>query len=364
MTGSSIRYIIGIGLAIVLIPLSLIVFVVSGGNPQQPNLQLASQQQLKPDAPVPARYVAWVIRAGKTCPDIGPALVAAQIDVESGWNEDAIAVNPTEKGGNATGLGQFQDATWKTWGGDADGDGTNSPTDGEDAIIALAKFMCGNVSWAKTELQKKTLAGDPVELALAAYFCGRQCVLDAKGVPSTGKAREYPQRVLGRLDKYGVSPAAGATGQWTLPLANGSYRIVSGFGPRAGKLHAGTDFAAPRGTPIRAASAGKVIVVVCNAGNGNCDVDGGINVGGCGWYVDIQHDSGIVTRYCHMLRKPSVIVGQQIPAGHPLGVVGSSGNSSGPHLHFEVHKTGKGKRASNGNAINPVPFLRSVNLNP
>ncbi|MGH8420749.1 MAG: peptidoglycan DD-metalloendopeptidase family protein [Pseudomonas fluorescens] len=364
MTTSSTRYLIGIGAAVVLIPLMLIVMIASSGNPNLPELQPAAQQELKADAPIPAKYVAWVKRAGKTCPEIGPALIAAQIDAESGWNESATAVNPPEKGGNATGLAQFQDGTWKTWGSDADGDGANSPTDGEDAIMALAKLMCSNISWAKTELHQKTLTGDPLELALAAYFCGRQCVLDAKGVPSTGKAREYPQRVLSRLGKYGLSPAAGATGQWTLPLASGSYRIVSGFGPRAGKLHAGTDFSAPKGTPIRAASAGKVIAVICNAGNNNCDVDGSPKISGCGWYVDIQHAGNIITRYCHMLRKPNVTVGQDVPTGHSLGVVGSSGNSSGAHLHFEVHKVKKGKKANNDNAVNPVPFLRSVNLSP
>jgi murein DD-endopeptidase MepM/ murein hydrolase activator NlpD len=57
-----------------------------------------------------------------------------------------------------------------------------------------------------------------------------------------------------------------------------------------------------------------------------------------------------------MGRAPDVHVGQPVSAGQPLGVVGSSGNSSGPHLHFEVHE---GYPASEANAINPVPFMQS-----
>jgi murein DD-endopeptidase MepM/ murein hydrolase activator NlpD len=69
--------------------------------------------------------------------------------------------------------------------------------------------------------------------------------------------------------------------------------------------------------------------------------------------VDIEHDGGIVTRYCHMLTRPDVQQGQVVTAGQIIGVVGSSGHSSGPHLHFEVH-LGDHSRAS---AVDPVPFM-------
>lgn len=68
------------------------------------------------------------------------------------------------------------------------------------------------------------------------------------------------------------------------------------------------------------------------------------------------HAQGIITRYCHLVSRPLVAVGDTVQAGDVIGDVGSSGNSSGPHLHFEVHVDGD--RSSRG-AIDPVPFMRS-----
>ena len=134
--------------------------------------------------------------------------------------------------------------------------------------------------------------------------------------------------------------------------------IVSGFrsGDRPG--HDGVDLGAARGTPIHAATGGIVTVVRCNitpASHG-CDVDGSPQTPGCGWYVDIDHPGGVVTRYCHQLVAPYVHVGQQVAAGDVIGLVGSSGHSSGPHLHFEVH-LGDHTAAS---AVDPVAFMASV----
>ncbi|MEV8504512.1 M23 family metallopeptidase [Actinoplanes sp. NPDC051475] len=131
--------------------------------------------------------------------------------------------------------------------------------------------------------------------------------------------------------------------------------IVSGFrtGQRPG--HDGVDLGAARGTRIVAASAGTVSRVRCNVGAGSCDVDGHPGLGGCGWYVDITHPAGVITRYCHMLTRPLVREGQTVVAGQQLGVVGSSGNSSGPHLHFEVHRNGD---AGSTGAIAPQDWMR------
>jgi murein DD-endopeptidase MepM/ murein hydrolase activator NlpD len=62
-----------------------------------------------------------------------------------------------------------------------------------------------------------------------------------------------------------------------------------------------------------------------------------------------------------MLNRPNIRVGQRVQAGQPIGSVGSSGNSSGPHLHFEVHT---GAPADNSNAVNPVIFLRKAGVKP
>jgi murein DD-endopeptidase MepM/ murein hydrolase activator NlpD len=137
--------------------------------------------------------------------------------------------------------------------------------------------------------------------------------------------------------------------------------IVSPFGMRDGALHAGVDIAAAEGTPIHAAASGVVIRVRCNAhlANGgyySCDVDGDpVTVRGCGWYVEIQHADRTVTRYCHMVSRPLADVGQTVAVGQVIGMVGSSGHSSGPHLHLEAHL---GAPATNANAVNPVDFFR------
>jgi hypothetical protein len=78
-----------------------------------------------------------------------------------------------------------------------------------------------------------------------------------------------------------------------------------------------------------------------------------------GWYVDIEHAGPggvIVTRYCHMLVHPAVDEGQHVIAGQVIGISGSSGHSSGPHLHYEVHLGDHSPAA----AVDPVPFMARV----
>ena len=115
--------------------------------------------------------------------------------------------------------------------------------------------------------------------------------------------------------------------------------IVAPWGQdRGDHKHAGVDLGAPKLTPIRAVAAGVVSTSKCNAPEWHgCDTDGYPGLGGCGWYVDVRHDGNIATRYCHMVRRPDVTYGQHVDVGQPIGLVGTSGHSSGPHLHFEVH---------------------------
>jgi murein DD-endopeptidase MepM/ murein hydrolase activator NlpD len=153
--------------------------------------------------------------------------------------------------------------------------------------------------------------------------------------------------VCGPTTRSAPSPA------WMLPVSAG---LVSGFRTSTRPAHDGVDLGAARFTPIRSAAAGTVIRVVCNASTNNCNVDGSRSISGCGWYVEVLHAGGIVTRYCHMVRRPSVTVGQRVAKGTVLGNVGSSGASSGPHLHFEVHT---GQPATRANAVSPIAFMRA-----
>jgi murein DD-endopeptidase MepM/ murein hydrolase activator NlpD len=118
-------------------------------------------------------------------------------------------------------------------------------------------------------------------------------------------------------------------------------RIASGFGYRIDpvyktvKFHAGLDFAAPQGTPIYATADGRV-TTSGNAGNG------------FGNHVILSHGFGYETLYGHMVRVKSR-VGQTVKRGEVIGWVGSTGKSTGPHLHYEVHKYGK--------QIDPIYFF-------
>lgn len=122
----------------------------------------------------------------------------------------------------------------------------------------------------------------------------------------------------------GAAPGPVGPGGRTWPVAA---PITSGFGTRvhpltgSPRLHAGIDLGAPTGTPIRAAAAGTVVVAGVMGGYGNT--------------VDIRHGDGTTTRYAHQSRL-LVRAGQQVAAGQVIGLVGSTGASTGPHLHFEV----------------------------
>ncbi|MCL6449979.1 MAG: M23 family metallopeptidase [Acetobacteraceae bacterium] len=111
-------------------------------------------------------------------------------------------------------------------------------------------------------------------------------------------------------------------------------RISSYFGPRWGRRHDGVDIAAAYGTPIRAAAAGRVRLAGW--------------MGGYGRTVIIDHSGGLTTLYGHASQL-LVRAGQRVAAGETVARVGSSGNSTGPHLHFEVRVGGK--------ARNPLNYL-------
>jgi murein DD-endopeptidase MepM/ murein hydrolase activator NlpD len=128
------------------------------------------------------------------------------------------------------------------------------------------------------------------------------------------------------------------------PISNRELkRLASGFGIRLHpvykvmKMHEGLDFAAPRGTPIYATGDGIVKVVKKS-------------VTGYGNEVVINHGYGFLTRYAH-LQAFKVTVGQKVKRGQCIGYVGSTGCTSGPHLHYEVIKNGK--------KVNPAYYLLS-----
>jgi murein DD-endopeptidase MepM/ murein hydrolase activator NlpD len=112
--------------------------------------------------------------------------------------------------------------------------------------------------------------------------------------------------------------------------------LTSGFGRRWGRMHKGIDIAAPVGTPIMASAPGEVI-------------SAGWNSGGYGNLVKVRHPDGSVTLYAHNSR---ILVrrGQKVDQGQQIAEMGSTGFSTGPHLHYEIHASGRG-------AQNPMAFL-------
>ena len=121
------------------------------------------------------------------------------------------------------------------------------------------------------------------------------------------------------------------TGRFIWPV-NGTF--TSPFGMRWGRLHAGIDIAAPTGTAIRAADSGTVQIASWYGGYGN--------------YTCIGHGGGVSTCYGHQ-SSIGVSGGQNVSQGQVIGAVGSTGHSTGPHLHFEVR--------INGSPVDPMGYL-------
>lgn len=165
-------------------------------------------------------------------------------------------------------------------------------------------------------------------------------------LPEFQKLLEELSRVLDdRADKLGVLDSllmddrlARKTIPTTLPVAAGYYSSNYGYrlDPITGRssFHTGVDLIAPPGTPVLAAAGG----VVSKAGY----------VPEYGNVVEIDHDNGLTTRYAHLLRS-QVKAGDVVMKGQPIALVGSTGRSTGPHLHFEVREKGI--------PLNPNKFL-------
>jgi murein DD-endopeptidase MepM/ murein hydrolase activator NlpD len=153
------------------------------------------------------------------------------------------------------------------------------------------------------------------------------------------KEREYQEWLASQPPKTqtGSNTVNGIT--WLMPI-NYTY-FSSPFGYRIHpihgdwRFHAGVDLSAPQGTPIYATRGGQVTIASYEAG-------------GAGYWVSINHLDGFSTRYMHMTHF-IVSPGQYVAAGQVIGYCGSTGGSTGPHLHFGVYY--------NGQAVNPAQYI-------
>ena len=139
--------------------------------------------------------------------------------------------------------------------------------------------------------------------------------------------------------KVGGAASAHLPSLWPVmgPLRSGYGVRSNPFGGSSTEFHKGQDIAVPLGTPIMATADGVVIAAEWHHGYGNA--------------IYIDHGNGINTRYGHLSRI-DVVVGQTVKRGDLIGLSGSTGRSTGPHLHYEVR--------INGEATNPLPYLPPV----
>jgi len=169
-----------------------------------------------------------------------------------------------------------------------------------------------------------------------------QFMLAWHGFPSAtfdGAFGSHSDRALRRFERWAGLPQDGVAGPAVLaalqrPPATCPIALrpplgtpyTDTFGPRGARFHTGIDYPAPRGTPVGAAATGRV------SWAGNLG-------GGWGKVVTLQHPHGVATMYAHLSRV-LVSVGMHVTVGERIGLVGATGDATGPHVHFEVRVRG------------------------
>jgi murein DD-endopeptidase MepM/ murein hydrolase activator NlpD len=187
-----------------------------------------------------------------------------------------------------------------------------------DALRGQAEAAAGQQSVLLAGIQSQRLLYEAELAALAAVSSSIAAALQAA--------------------QSGQTATAATRGTFAVPIPTA--RLSSGFGPRVHpifgnvRVHAGLDLSAPSGTPIAAAGDGVVVAAGVRGGYGNA--------------VVIDHGNALATLYGHQSRI-AVTVGQQVRQGDIVGLVGSTGNSTGPHLHFEVRLF--------GTPVDPLAYL-------
>ncbi|MEU5220172.1 M23 family metallopeptidase [Streptomyces sp. NPDC020807] len=171
----------------------------------------------------------------------------------------------------------------------------------------------------------------------------------AKVKAQQAKALEAKAAKAAAVKKAAVAKQAAAkkaSAAWVKPVTGG-YTLTASYnqgGAMWSHKHSGQDFAVPVGTPVKAAGAGTVVKAGPNGGG-----DGPAY----GNAIVVKHANGTYSQYAH-LSKIQVHVGQKVSAGQRIALSGNTGNSSGPHLHFEIRTT-----PNYGSAVNPSAFLRN-----
>ncbi|MDG9685858.1 M23 family metallopeptidase [Streptomyces sp. DH18] len=184
-------------------------------------------------------------------------------------------------------------------------------------------------------------AAAPLAAATAADSVAQQAT--AQGKAAAKKASDAKKKAEDKKEAAKKNAAS-----WKAPVKK--YTLSASYGTggaRWASKHSGQDFAVPVGTSVVAAHKGTVVKAGPNgAGDGPA----------YGNAVVIKHSNGKYSQYAH-LSKVNVKIGQTVKTGQKIALSGNTGNSSGPHLHFEIRTT-----PNYGSALNPAAFLRSVHV--
>lgn len=201
--------------------------------------------------------------------------------------------------------------------------------------IAAAREEADANGGERKRLYERVLAGQGAQERLQSAWDKRITKL-ASGSDDIADAGALDKAIADQRAKQPpVAPSASSSNRLTWPC-RGPITDTYGYLSSRGRNHWGIDVGAPSGTTVTAAQGGRVVLAGWQSGYGNV--------------VAIDHPNGLETRYAHLSRI-SVSVGASVGQGQTIGAVGSTGNSTGPHLHFEVYL--------NGTHQNPMKYLPS-----
>ncbi|MEU6927566.1 M23 family metallopeptidase [Streptomyces sp. NPDC046385] len=214
------------------------------------------------------------------------------------------------------------------------------------ATLATAGLGASLVAGAGSAFAAEGTAAVASTATATSAAIANQAAVQAKAATQVKAAQVKAAQVKAAAAKAQVKAvAAQKSASWVKPVS--SYTLSASFnqgGAMWAHKHSGQDFAVPVGTPVKAAAAGTVVKAGPNGGG-----DGPAY----GNAIVVKHANGTYSQYAH-LSKIKVNIGQQVAAGQQIALSGNTGNSSGPHLHFEIRTT-----PNYGSAVNPAAFLRS-----
>ncbi|GAA2537733.1 MULTISPECIES: M23 family metallopeptidase [Streptomyces] len=215
------------------------------------------------------------------------------------------------------------------------------------AAVLAAGLGASAVMGAGVAAAADTTAASGVASAVQAQAAAQAKAAKAQAaeVKKAAEAKKAAQAAKAAQAKKAAQAAVKKQASWVDPVK--SYKLSASFAQNGGmwaSKHSGQDYAVPTGTPVLATHGGTVVKAGPNgAGDGPA----------YGNAVVIKHANGVYSQYAH-LSQVNVKIGQIVKTGQKIALSGNTGNSSGPHLHFEIRTT-----PNYGSAIDPMQFLRS-----